>query len=57
MPILLFWDAPSERDEFVITDIGMTSENEKGWNGITTHNHKKMDYIIHQMDSLKKLVI
>lgn len=50
---LAFWDAPSERDEFVITDIGMTSENEKGWNGITTHNHKKMDYIIHQMDNTK----
>ena len=25
---LAFWDAPSDRDEFVITDIGMTSENE-----------------------------
>ena len=48
-----FWDAPNDRDEFVITDIGMTSENEKGWNGILTHNHKKLDYIISLMDKTK----
>lgn len=27
---LAFWDTNSKNDEFVITDIGMTSENEKG---------------------------
>ena len=48
-----FWDAPNDRDEFVITDIGMTSENEKGWNGILTHNHKKLDYIISLMDKTR----
>ncbi len=37
-----FWDAPNDRDEFVITDIGMTSENEKGWDGIFVHNQKKL---------------
>ena len=42
---LSFWDAPSNRDEFVITDIGMTSENEKGWDGVRVHNQKKLDYI------------
>ena len=42
---LAFWDAPSNRDEFVITDIGMTSENEKGWDGIRVHNQKKLEYI------------
>jgi len=42
---LSFWDAPSNRDEFVITDIGMTSENEKGWDGVRVHNRKKLDYI------------
>lgn len=42
---LAFWDAPSNRDEFVITDIGMTSENEKGWDGVRVHNRKKLDYI------------
>jgi hypothetical protein len=41
---LAFWDAPAG-EEFVITDEGMTSENEKGWNGITVHNHKKLDYM------------
>ena len=41
---LAFWDAP-KGEEFVITDIGMTSENEKGWNGVTVHNHKKLDYM------------
>ena len=40
-----FWDAPNV-EEFVITDIGMTSENEKGWNGITIFNHKKNDFIL-----------
>lgn len=42
---LSFWDAPNCDDEFVITDIGMTSENEKGWDGIQIHNHKKADEI------------
>lgn len=27
---LAFWDAPNEGDEFVVTDIGMTSERDKG---------------------------
>ncbi len=42
---LAFWDAPDNRDEFVITDIGMTSENEKGWDGVCVHNWKKLDDI------------
>lgn len=42
---LAFWDSEYNRDEFIITDIGMTSENEKGWNGITTHNTKKIDFL------------
>ncbi len=42
---LAFWDAPSACDEFVITDIGMTSENEKGWDGVRIHNQKKLHYI------------
>ena len=42
---LAFWDAPSNRDEFVITDIGMTSENEKGWDGVRVRNRRKLDYI------------
>lgn len=37
-----FWDSEFKHDEFVITDIGMTSENEKGCNGITVHNVKKL---------------
>ena len=47
---LAFWDAPNDRDEFVITDIGMTSENEKGWDGIRVHNRKKLDYIAKLLD-------
>lgn len=46
-----FWDAEFNRDEFIITDIGMTSENEVGWNGITTHNTKKTFFLL---DLLKK---
>ena len=42
---LAFWDAPNERDEFVITDIGMTSENEKGWDGTRVHNMKKTGFM------------
>lgn len=48
---LSFWDAPSNRDEFVITDIGMTSENEKGWDGVRVHNRKKLDYIAKLLES------
>ena len=48
---LSFWDAPSNRDEFVITDIGMTSENEKGWDGGRVHNRKKLDYIAKLLES------
>ena len=36
-----FWDSEYINDEFVITDIGMTSENEVGWDGIYNHNLKK----------------
>ena len=39
-----FWDAPKGQ-EFVITDVGMTSENELGWDGIYNQNHKKLDYV------------
>ena len=48
---LAFWDSEYRHDEFVITDIGMTSENEKGWNGVTVHNSKKLLFLI---DLLKK---
>jgi len=41
-----FWDSEYEHDEFVITDIGMTTENERGWNGETVNNHKKKDFLI-----------
>ena len=40
-----FWDSEYTHDEFVITDIGMTSENEKGWNGLTRHNTLKTDFL------------
>lgn len=48
---LSFWDAPSNRDEFVITDIGMTSENEKRWDGDRVHNRKKLEYIAELLES------
>lgn len=38
-----FWDSPFDTDEFMITDIGMTSENEIGWHNDFMLNHKKMD--------------
>lgn len=50
---LAFWDSEYKRDEFVITDIGMTSENEKGWNGITVHNTKKINFLM-QLLQLEK---
>lgn len=43
---LAFWDSEFKHDEFVITDIGMTSENEKGWNGVTVHNSRKIQFIL-----------
>lgn len=42
-------------DEYVITDVGMTSENEKGWNGITVHNIKKTNFLIEVFEKEKDL--
>lgn len=43
---LAFWDAPkNSKDEFIITDVGMTSENEKGWNEIIG-NRKKTNWLM-----------
>lgn len=50
---LAFWDSEFNHNEFVITDIGMTSENEKGWNGITTHNTKKTNFLIKLFENEK----
>ena len=43
---IAFWDSEYNKDEFVITDIGMTSENEKGWDGVTVHNVRKTKALI-----------
>ena len=43
---IAFWDSEFVHDEYVITDIGMTSENEKGWNGVTVHNLKKTNFLL-----------
>lgn len=48
-----FWDSEYKHDEFVITDIGMTSENEKGWNGTTKHNTKKTNFLMSLMNKAK----
>ena len=42
---LAFWDTTDTNNKFVITDIGMTSENELGWNGSTVHNTKKTNFL------------
>ena len=48
-----FWDSPFETDEFMITDIGMTSENEVGWHTDFVLNHKKMDTLSALEDVVK----
>ena len=48
-----FWDSEFKHDEFVITDIGMTSENEKGWNGTTVHNVKKTNFLMNLLEHEK----
>lgn len=50
-----FWDSEYVHDEYVITDVGMTSENEKGWNGITVHNIKKTNFLIEVFEKEKDL--
>ena len=40
-----FWDTKSDRNKFVVTDIGMTSENELGWNGYSILNVKKTNFL------------
>ena len=58
---IAFWDSNYERDEYVITDIGMTSENEKGWNGVTVHNTKKTEFLsnllLNEKDDIMKINI
>lgn len=58
---LAFWDSEYIHDEFVITDVGMTSENEKGWNGVTQHNIRKTNFLLSclqkEKDPQKKLGI
>jgi hypothetical protein len=41
---LAFWDAEGTSDEFLLSDIGMTSENEPSWL-LCGHNVTKMDYL------------
>jgi hypothetical protein len=41
---LAFWDAEGTSDEFLLSDIGMTSENEPTWL-VCGHNVTKMDYL------------
>jgi len=48
-----FWDSEFEYDEFVITDIGMTSENEKNWNGSSVHNVKKTNFLTNLLKNEK----
>lgn len=52
---LAFWDSEFIHDEYVITDVGMTSENEKGWNGITVHNIKKTNFLMEIFEKEKDL--
>ena len=55
---LAFWDTSDTNNKFVITDIGMTSENELGWNGSTVHNTKKTNFLAellaHENDPIMK---
>ena len=55
---LAFWDTTDTNNKFVITDIGMTSENELGWNGSTVHNTKKTNFLVellaHENDPIMK---
>ena len=48
---LAFWDTNGGDDQFVITDVGMTSENEVGWDGIRTHNIKKLQCLLQAFQS------
>jgi hypothetical protein len=41
---LAFWDAEGTSDEFLLSDIGMTSENELSWL-VYGHNVSKMNYL------------
>lgn len=41
---LAFWDSEGASDEFLLSDIGMTSENELSWL-ICGHNVSKMNYL------------
>lgn len=48
---LAFWDSNGGADQFVITDVGMTSENEVGWDGIRIHNMKKLKCLLQALQN------
>ena len=48
-----FWDSVHNADEYVITDIGMTSENEPGWDGVFIHNVKKQAFMADILETVK----
>ncbi len=50
---LAFWDSEYDNDEFLITDIGMTSENEIGWNESRQTNAKKLNFLLKLLNNEK----
>ncbi len=50
---LAFWDSDFLKNEFVVTDVGMTSENEVGWNGVTIQNQKKFNFLLNLRNKIK----
>lgn len=57
---LAFWDSEFVHEEFVITDIGMTSENEIEWNGFTKGNKVKSNFLFElfkKATDTKKLLV
>ena len=50
---IAFWDSEYIHDEFIITDIGMTSENEKGWDDLSPQNIRKIYFLASLLDQTK----
>jgi len=47
---LVFWDSGKSGEDFIVTDIGMTSENEIGWSE-STSNLKKTFYLLKKLEN------
>lgn len=52
-----FWDTSKNTDDFIISDVNATPENEVGWNGKDVQNTKKLSFIFNILTNEKDILL